>query len=89
VSDDTKERQKGRGANWRDYIPLITIVSVTILAACAKQANHGSGWHWMTWMHDFIDTLPDNPMLLGVLPGRFFDVQVFRPRGIRGRISNV
>jgi YHS domain-containing protein len=48
-----KVRQKGRGAKWTDYIPLIVIVALTLLAACAKQAAYG-GWNWMSWMHDFM-----------------------------------
>jgi hypothetical protein len=47
-------RQKGRGSKWTDYIPLMVIVALTLLSACAKQAAYGGGWNWMTWMHDFM-----------------------------------
>jgi hypothetical protein len=47
------QRQKGRGTQWRDYLPLATIVLLTLLAATARQAEYGA-WHWMRWMHDFM-----------------------------------
>lgn len=45
-----------RGRKWTDYIPLLVIVALTLLAACAKQiaAFHGAAWDWMSWMHDFM-----------------------------------
>lgn len=51
-----KVRQKGRGTKWTDYIPLLVIVALTLLAACAKQYAYlnGLGWDWMRWMHDFM-----------------------------------
>lgn len=48
-------RQQGRGRSWRDYIPLMVIVALTLLAACAKQVAYAGGWDWMGWMHDFRD----------------------------------
>ena len=48
-----KVRQKGRGTKWTDYIPLITIITLSLLSAGAKQVAYG-GWDWMTWMHDFM-----------------------------------
>jgi hypothetical protein len=54
MSDTTKKRQKGRGTNWRDYIPLITIVVLALLAAFAKQVSYGDERGAMTWMHDFM-----------------------------------
>lgn len=48
-----KRREPGRGLKWTDYIPLLVIVALTLLAACAKQ-NAYSDWNWMTWMHDFM-----------------------------------
>ena len=54
---DEHRRQKGRGASWKDYIPLMVIVALTLLAACAKQFAYFptvAGWSWMTWMHDFM-----------------------------------
>ncbi len=54
MSDATKRRQKGRGKNWRDYIPLITIVLLTLLAASAKQISHGVTASPMVWMHNFM-----------------------------------
>jgi YHS domain-containing protein len=49
-----KIRQKGRGSKWADYIPLMVIVALTLLSACAKQAAYGGSWNWMNWMHDFM-----------------------------------
>lgn len=51
-----KVREKGRGTKWADYIPLMVIVALTLLAACAKQYAYlgGAGWDWMRWMHDFM-----------------------------------
>lgn len=51
-------RQEGRGSSWADYLPLVVIVTLTLLGACAKQfayfAGAGGGWDWMRWMHDFM-----------------------------------
>lgn len=44
-------------ADWQNYIPLLVIVALTLLAACAKQVagwDAGRGWDGMTWMHDFM-----------------------------------
>ena len=51
-----KVREKGRGGKWIDYIPLMVIVTLTLLAACAKQYAYlaGTSWDWMRWMHDFM-----------------------------------
>ena len=47
-------RQEGRGASWADYIPLMVIVALTLLAACAKQYSYPGAWNWIGWMHDFM-----------------------------------
>lgn len=49
-----KSRQAGRGSRWQDYLPLMTIVALALLAACAKQLSYAVGWAWMSWMHDFM-----------------------------------
>ncbi|MBN8707927.1 MAG: hypothetical protein BGO12_01080 [Verrucomicrobia bacterium 61-8] len=54
MSDTTKKRQKGRGTNWRDYIPLITIVMLALLAASAKQMSYGVNHGVVSWMHNFM-----------------------------------
>jgi hypothetical protein len=51
---DVHQRQKGRGSRSQDYIPLIVIIALTLLAACAKQVSYAAGWSWMNWMHDFM-----------------------------------
>ncbi|MEO7799366.1 MAG: MauE/DoxX family redox-associated membrane protein [Opitutaceae bacterium] len=48
--------KKAGRATWRDYIPLIVVVAVTLLTAGAKQVAYG-GWSWMTWMQDFMGFL--------------------------------
>jgi hypothetical protein len=47
-------RQHGRGTRWADYLPLLVIVALTLLAASAKQAASSGSWNGMTWMHDFM-----------------------------------
>jgi YHS domain-containing protein len=49
-----KVRQKGRGSKFTDYLPLVVIVTITLLVACAKQHASGGGSNWMGWMHDFM-----------------------------------
>ena len=49
-----KVRQKGRGAKWSDYLPLVVLVLLTMLAAAAKQAAYAGGWDTMAWMRDFM-----------------------------------
>jgi hypothetical protein len=51
---NAKRRELGRGSQWQDYIPLIVIVALMLLAACAKQISYAAGWSWMNWMHDFM-----------------------------------
>jgi hypothetical protein len=38
---------------WQDYIPLLVIILLTLLAAIAKQFAY-SYWNWMRGMHDFM-----------------------------------
>lgn len=49
-----KKRQEGRGTRWTDYIPLMVIIALTLVAACAKQFAYAGAWDWMRWMHDFM-----------------------------------
>lgn len=51
-----KVRQEGRGTKWTDYLPLLVIIALTILAAGAKQYAYfgGTAWDWIRWMHDFM-----------------------------------
>ncbi|HZR78588.1 MAG TPA: MauE/DoxX family redox-associated membrane protein [Chthoniobacterales bacterium] len=52
MSSEIHQRQKGRGSRWQDYTPLMVIIALTFLFACARQLPYG-GWSWMNWMHDF------------------------------------
>lgn len=47
------EREEGRGSHFADYIPLIVLLTLTLLAACARQLA-APGWDWTRWMHDFM-----------------------------------
>lgn len=65
------ERQKGRGAHWTDYIPLLVIVTAAAAAAAAKQVAYGS-WVWMPWMQDFMGFF-----LVTFSLFKFFDMEGF------------
>ncbi len=52
--DTVKTRQEGRGADWTDYLPLLIIVGLTLLAACAKEFAYQGAWNWPNWMHNFM-----------------------------------
>lgn len=39
--------------HWPDYLPLLVIILLTLLAAVAKQFAY-SYWNWMRGMHDFM-----------------------------------
>lgn len=61
-----------RRRSWKDYLPLIVIVTLTLAAAVAKQANYPSTWDGMAWMHDFMG------FFLVVFPMfKFFDLRGF------------
>src|SRR5437773_10633173 len=53
MTTDIHQRQKGRGSQWQDYVPLMVIVALMLLSACAKQLAYGE-WNWMSWMRDFM-----------------------------------
>ncbi len=53
MTTEIHQRQKGRGSRWQDYVPLMVIVALMLLSACAKQFAYGE-WNWMSWMHDFM-----------------------------------
>ena len=71
MTTEIHQRQKGRGSRWQDYIPLIVIVVLTLLSACAKQIAYG-GWDWMKWMHDFMGFF-----LVVFSMFKFFDMEGF------------
>src|SRR6266516_931777 len=71
MTTEIHARQKGRGSRWQDYIPLIVIVALTVLAACAKQFAYGR-WDWMNWMHDFMGFF-----LVVFSMFKFFDMEGF------------
>ena len=69
---NAKKRQPGRGSDWRDYIPLLVIVSCSLLAACARQFSPGAAWSWMSWMYDFMGFF-----LVVFSMFKFFDLEGF------------
>lgn len=40
--------------HWREYIPLIVLLAVTGLAACAKSRGYAGSSGAVHWMHDFM-----------------------------------
>lgn len=52
--DTEMKSEEGRGGSWKDYIPLMVIVGLTLLGAVAKQFHYGGDWDWVPWMHDFM-----------------------------------
>ncbi len=56
MTTNVHQRQKGRGSHWQDYVPLIVIIALTLMSACAKQLAYGS-WNWMSWMLGVIRAL--------------------------------
>jgi YHS domain-containing protein len=71
-ADPVRKREKGRGRRWRDYIPLIVIVGLAMLAATAKQGHYPAAWDWMAWMHDFMGFF-----LVMFSMFKFFDLEGF------------
>jgi hypothetical protein len=47
-------REAGRGRNWRDYLPLVTLIAVSVLAASAMTFRPGFDVGAMRWMHAFM-----------------------------------
>jgi hypothetical protein len=43
-----------RASSWRDYLPLLALISVSILAASALKHSYGPGVHPVRWMHGFM-----------------------------------
>ena len=50
MSDEQKKAELGI----LEYIPLIVIVTLTLLAALARQSATPDGWSAMSWMHDWM-----------------------------------
>lgn len=53
ASHSAHQRQKDRGRSLLDYLPLLVILALTVLAASALQSA-APGWSWMDWMHGFM-----------------------------------
>lgn len=72
--NNEKVQQKDSSTKWTDYIPLMVIVALALLAACAKQYAYmaGADWDWMRWMHDFMGFF-----LVVFSMFKFFDMQGF------------
>jgi len=48
------EETQNTGNGVKNYIPLIVIVTLTLLAAMARQSTVFGGWNTMSWMHDWM-----------------------------------
>lgn len=70
--DTVRKRQKGRGTRWQDYIPLMVIIVLAVLAALAKQVHYAAGWDGLAWMHDFMGFF-----LVMFSMFKFFDLEGF------------
>jgi hypothetical protein len=44
----------GRRKSWRDYLPLIALLGVSALVACALKRSYGPDANPAHWMHDFM-----------------------------------
>ena len=53
-TDTVHPRQKRRGTHWTDFLPLIVILTLTVLAASAQQVADAPAWDGRGWMHDFM-----------------------------------
>lgn len=61
-----------REREWSDYVPLIALIDVALLVACAKQLAYGGDLNGQTWMQDFMGL---SFVLLAML--KFFDLHAF------------
>lgn len=50
----TIREYSNRAKDWRDYLPLLALFAVTVLAASAKMSSYGPGGSLLRWMHDFM-----------------------------------
>lgn len=48
------QQADARGTRWADYLPLVVIIALTLLAASAKQMAYIESWSARAWMHDFM-----------------------------------
>ncbi len=71
ATESIKRREEGRGGSWKDYIPLLVLVLLTLLAASARQLSDGR-IQGMPWMHDFMGFF-----LVVFSMFKFFDLEGF------------
>jgi hypothetical protein len=71
MAQTVHRRQKGRGASWQDYIPLIVLILLALLAALAHQASHAA-WNAGEVMHAFMGFF-----LVEFSMFKFFDLEGF------------
>lgn len=53
-TDTVHPRPKRGGTHWTVYLPLIVILTLTVLAASAQQVADAPAWDGRRWMHDFM-----------------------------------
>ena len=44
----------GSSRTWRDYLPLLALIFVSVLVASALKLSYGAGVHPVRWMHGFM-----------------------------------
>src|SRR5687768_307446 len=44
----------GSSRTWRDYLPLLALIFVSVLVASALKLSYGPGVHPVRWMHGFM-----------------------------------
>lgn len=53
-TEDQSHPDPSHGSSWRDYVPLLALVFVSVLVASALKHSYGPGVHPVRWMHAFM-----------------------------------
>src|SRR5688572_2703749 len=53
-ADDQTRPGSAHAPSWRDYLPLLALVFVSVLVASALKHSYGPGVHPVRWMHAFM-----------------------------------
>jgi len=54
MESSPSHHQAGSNRSWRDYIPLLALLGVSVLVACALWRSYGPDANPAHWMHDFM-----------------------------------
>ncbi len=66
------ENDSPNSPEWSRYTPLFVIVTVSVLAALAKQIDYAAAWNGRRWMHDFMGYF-----LVAFAMVKLFDLKAF------------